>query len=70
MPSGRYKNPQYGLRVPTPIMDKIKFIAEYNGRSANREIEQLMIKRIAEFEKEYGIIADQDIDSAPIVRRS
>ena len=37
MPS---KLPHYALRIPTPTMDKLKYIAEYNGRSANKEIEQ------------------------------
>ena len=39
MPAGTYKNPQYGLRVPKELMKKLKYIAEYNGRSANKEIE-------------------------------
>jgi hypothetical protein len=35
-------------------MDKLKSIAEYNGRSANKEIEQLIIRHIADFEREHG----------------
>lgn len=54
MPSGKYKNPHYALRIPTFIMDKLKSIAEYNGRSANKEIEQLIIRHIADFEREHG----------------
>ena len=53
MPS---KLPHYALRIPTPIMDKLKYIAEYNGRSANKEIEQLIRKHIAEYESEHGVI--------------
>lgn len=56
MPYGKYKNPQYGLRIPAETMDKLKYIAEYNGRSANKEIEQLILKHIADFEKEHGDI--------------
>ena len=37
-------------------MDKLKYIAEYNGRSANKEIEQLILAHIAKFEKEHGEI--------------
>ena len=51
MPS---KLPHYALRIPSSIMDRLKSIAEYNGRSANKEIEQLIIKHIAAFEKEHG----------------
>ena len=50
MPKGIHKNPHYALRIPTETMDKLKFIAEYNGRSANKEIEQLIIKHIKENE--------------------
>jgi len=53
MPS---KLPQYALRIPTETMDKLKYIAEYNGRSANKEIEQLILKHIAEWETEKGTI--------------
>lgn len=54
MPNGKHKNPHYALRIPTPTMDKLKSIAEYNGRSANKEIEQLILKHIAAFEKNMG----------------
>ena len=57
MPRGIHKNPQYGLRIPSSTMDKLKYIAEYNGRSANKEIEQLILWHIAEFEKKNGIIS-------------
>jgi hypothetical protein len=57
MPQGIHKNPQYGLRIPTATMDKLKYIAEYNGRSANKEIEQLILGHIAEYEKEHGTIS-------------
>ena len=57
MPS---KLPHYALRIPTPIMDKLKYIALYNGRSANKEIEQLILKHIEAFEKEQGTIQLDD----------
>lgn len=57
MPS---KLPHYALRIPTEIMNKLKYIAEYNGRSANKEIEQLIIKHISAFEHEYGVISLDD----------
>ncbi len=28
----RHKYPQYTLRIPEKAMDKLKYIAEYNGR--------------------------------------
>ena len=53
MPS---KLPHYALRIPIETMDKLKYIAAYNGRSANKEIEQLILKHIAEWEKTNGQI--------------
>lgn len=46
----------FGLRVPRELLDKLKYIADYNGRSANKEIEQLIIKHVNDFEKENGPI--------------
>ena len=57
MPS---KLPQYALRIPSKTMDKLKYIAEWNGRSANKEIEQLILKHIALWEKENGPILFDD----------
>lgn len=56
MPNGTHKNPQYGLRIPTETMDKLKYIAEYNGRSANKEIEQIILAHIAAFQEKHGNI--------------
>ena len=48
--------PRYTLRIPQEYLDKIGFIAEYEGRTKNKEIEQLIKKRIAEFEAMNGLI--------------
>lgn len=56
MPNGIHKNPQYGLRIPKETMAKLKYIAEYNGRSANKEIEQLILRHIRDWEKVNGPI--------------
>lgn len=60
MPGGKYKNPHYALRIPTETMDKLKYIADRNGRSANREIEQLILKHIGEWERQHGEITFED----------
>lgn len=46
----------YPLRIPDTTLEKLKYISSYNGRSANKEIEQLILKHIAEFEKKHGNI--------------
>lgn len=60
MPNAPHKNPQYALRIPVETMNKLKYIAEYNGRSANKEIEQLILAHINQFEKEHGVISLED----------
>jgi len=60
MPNAPHKNPHYALRIPTETMNKLKYIAEYNGRSANKEIEQLILAHISDFQKKYGEITFDD----------
>ena len=48
--------PRYTLRIDQIDLDKLAYIAEYNGRSKNREIEMLIRKHIRDFEKEHGEI--------------
>lgn len=48
--------PRYTLRIPQRLLDKIGYIAEYEGRTKNKEIEQLIKRRIEEFEEQHGKI--------------
>ena len=48
--------PRYTLRIPQVLLDKLGYIAEYEGRTKNKEIEQIIKKRVAEFEAEHGTI--------------
>ena len=50
------KLPRYTLRIDQMDLDKLAYIAEYNGRSKNREIEFLIRRHIKEFETEHGSI--------------
>ena len=53
--------PRYTLRIPQELLDKLGYIASYEGRTKNKEIEQLVKKRIAEFEEKHGPVpADTD----------
>ncbi len=47
---------RYTLRVNRLLLDKLGYIAEYEGRTKNKEIEQLIKKRILAFETENGKI--------------
>ena len=51
--------PRYTLRIPQELLDKLAYIADYEGRTKNKEIEQLIKKRIAEFESVHGTISTE-----------
>lgn len=46
----------FGLRVNGDILAKFRYVCAYVGRSANSQIIQLMLKFIANYEKEHGEI--------------
>ena len=48
--------PQFTIRIDKTILDKLKYIADYNARSANREIEVIIKRHIINFELEHGTI--------------
>ena len=43
---------RYTLRVDRLLFKKFRYIAESEGRSANKEIEQYLKKRVADLKKE------------------
>lgn len=55
--------PRYTLRVPQELLDKLAYIAEYEGRTKNKELEQLIKKRIAEFEAVHGPVPLENEDN-------
>ena len=63
MATRKSKLPQYTLRIPQEDLDKIRFIAEYNARSCNKEIERLIKIHIKNFENKYGEITREDIEN-------
>lgn len=50
------KLPRYTLRIDKLLLEKIKFIAESEGRSANKEIERLIKKHVDDYESSNGTI--------------
>lgn len=52
--------PHYALRIEKKTMDKLKYVTNYYGRSANKEIEQLIKHHIKKFEREIGEISFED----------
>lgn len=47
---------RYTLRVDRTLFQKFRYIADSEGRSANKEIEQYLKKCVAAYEKEHGKI--------------
>jgi len=48
--------PHFTLRITRYLHEKLAYIAEYEGRSKNKEVEQLIRKRIIDFETKNGEI--------------
>lgn len=51
-----FKQSKFTLRVDSTLLKKFHYIADYNARSANREIEVLIKKHVKAFENTYGKI--------------
>ncbi|MDE6996783.1 MAG: Arc family DNA-binding protein [Oscillospiraceae bacterium] len=47
---------RYTMRVSRELLDKVGYIAEYNGRTKNKELEQMIKARINAFEQKVGKI--------------
>ena len=47
---------KFTIRIEPKLLKKFRVVAEYNARSANRELEVLMRKYVSEFEKLHGKI--------------
>ena len=53
---------RYTLRTDPVLLEKLGYIAEYEGRTKNRELEQMIKRRIAAFEQEHGEIPIEESD--------
>lgn len=54
---------RYTLRVDRLYFQKFRYIAESEGRSANKEVEQYIKKRVNEFEAIHGKIEIKKLGS-------
>lgn len=53
--SGNYYQP-FSLRISEELLDKVKYIANKNKRSANKEIEFIIETAVEQYEKNNGKI--------------
>ena len=51
---------RYSLRIPKELQEKIKYTAEFNSRSRNREYEIAIKRYITDFERLYGPIETEN----------
>ncbi len=47
---------RFTLRINKTLLDKFGYIADYDGRTKNKELEQMIKAKIKEFENEHGKI--------------
>ena len=53
--------PRYTMRIERSLLDRLQYIAKYEGRTANKQLEQLVKMCISKFESEHGKITDDMI---------
>lgn len=51
---------RFTLRMEDHLLQKLGYIAEYEGRTKNKEIQQLVKRRVERFETEHGCIVVTD----------
>lgn len=54
---------RYTLRVDRELFNKFRYVAEADARSANRDIEQYLKKRVKEYEAQNGAILPEHDDN-------
>ena len=58
----RKKLPGFTMRTDQINLDKLAYIASYNGRTKNKEMEILLLDNIAAFEEKHGEITPADLE--------
>jgi len=53
---------RYSLRIDRNLFRKFRYVAENEGRSANKEIEQMLKVRVRKFEEKNGEIVLDDCE--------
>lgn len=49
------------MRLDRELFEKFRYIADANGRSANRELEQLIRRLVSDYEAQNGVITSEDL---------
>lgn len=57
------KRAKFTLRIDSELLMKFHYAAEYNARSANRELESLIRRHVADFEKTHGKVPEDWLEA-------
>lgn len=52
---------RYTMRVERDLLSKFYYVAQYEGRTANKQLERIIKRHVAAFEKKNGEITDDMI---------
>lgn len=51
----------FNLRIESRSLAKFRYVSGYHGRSANAQLIQLMIRFVANYERDHGPIPEEDL---------
>ena len=60
---------RFTLRTEPIILDKLGYIAEFEGRTKNKELIQMIKARISEFEAEHNEITQEQIEKLFLAKK-
>lgn len=49
---------RYTLRIDRSLFQKFRYVAEFEGRSANKQIEKFIRTYVSQYENKYGVIIE------------
>lgn len=54
--------PRYTMRINADLLNKLHYVAEYDSRTVNKQLEMLVKKCVADFEEKHGEITEKMIE--------
>ena len=54
--------PRYTMRIDRTLLDKLQYISKYEGRTANKQLEQMVKRLVFGFESKHGEITEEMIN--------
>lgn len=52
----------FSLRIDDTLLKKFRYVCEYNGRSANKQLLLMIRRSVEQYEKQNGPIDSADLD--------